>query len=1153
MEHLKIKNMKKILSVLSVVTLPISIGVLANPCLNHFDSGQNLDDTQFANSVRPHYANAATLNNSATNANLKIVPNVANINSFSDYHPIYSGPAHQIVSTSIGTLGISKDMKTIILTAYNGVVAWSNNVGQTSIVKSFLSSLGVTNTDNYVVKSWLNIEDQYLGVLLSPTPTNGNTTTNQPNITFALELQTGEIFTPKVDNIGNPIPSKNIVSVHSAVNTLVNSSATGSYFALPMGNVTQNDILGTISLISINDQGVSGLDLRNRKVSARDTDKILAFIPGPIGSNRNYLLTYSPYVKQDTQKTFGLYAITNQFWNIVKGTNSIEGYYIAKGLFNIDSFADDTTKSEEFFNNFTRQGIFVGDRSVNSTNFTMLLPKCGDTVESSGFLGLRYENNNVTFTNYNTFNTASPSNTGIEQSRMVAVVGNKAFYSTKKTSANTLIGQIDMSNPSAPVFTNIKQSTTEAQKANPWLFAPVKGANGDAYVYMDPSSLGNIYYEYKTNNTWSSPVTLSFNKYNDPVAAIKQDNVIYKKIVNGISDSELISKLNFHNSSLKNTYTITIANRVNTPLSGVLEFDYKIDTVAWWNNRQKVTFYLHVKVDGFYSLNKINLSFITSPTDDQTKYNQITTLKQTKYASQITKNDVLNYFIKSDITNKDGAKVTITDSMITLNHSVNHDSLTITVTLPTNIFPAGINLFPSLTTKTYTYTGFLSYGGYSSTINTVASDSLKAKYPSEITFIDIINEVVNLGFAYSKAQSDWDCQYTYDDLNGSLTIKRLVYTKVLNPALPENVKNLIVNPITITGLKNTLDLFTLTPTINNIPKTETVGTTIKQIWESYKKAVDSKDTVALQRSLIYKSLNNNVTLNKDDLILNVTNLDTADQDGELRFTATIKSNAVLVYKKGNDNIIFDASYESKVQKELPNTYPFKLVQKIDVEKYDVNFNDEITSNSPNITTNEDNNIVINLDDGNWNEISNSMLVSDFAINFESYQQNILDLFVYTNNYKPVISKPIINETNGTAIFQVEFIPTVSQIDETNRQIHNNYSVNHKNNAVTSFSTQIIVSGFKINSSPALNIIPIIIVIVVALILLILFIYIFIRTKKGKKLNEYKFTKPSIDNKKKYLGSQQVIVETSNPLGTNYKVEVKDQVIDNSKPKTKKWL
>ncbi len=1128
----KISRFKRILSIGCLTIIPISLGYASTFAL--VKQNNSLIDVD---SVKNNKLNDSTTTNNATN-NSKLISGLDAINSYSDYDPIYSSATHQVVSNSVGFLGLSKDKKTIILTSYNGLVAWSNKVTEIGLVTSFLSTIGVNDTTNYTVASWLKIDESYLAVLLQ------STDTNQPSITFSLNMSNGEIYCPKVDNFGNPIPARNIVELPHEVNAIVTASEQGTYFALPMGEQSRNTAK-KVTLVSVNAQGVSGLDLQNLKVTTYNDEQILSITPGAKGSDKNFLLTYSP-----TTTKFTIYVINGQFKNWYVGLN-IAKYSIDNSLFHLNNFTDD--QKTELFNSTHRQGFYIGDRSTLPTSNLMniLIPMYGDQTSTSGYIYATYNNSNGNLTTQKITNTSS---TGVEQPAAVTVEGTKVFYSSKKTSLNTIFGQMDISNPTSPVFTTIKSSTTEAQKAKPWLFAPVSGTNGAAYVYIDTTSTGGgIKREHLTGTTWSNPIDLSFNKYTDPVSSIKSNSIYTAKIVNSITDAELVSLLNFSNNSLRSTYTISIANRTNNPDNGILEFDYKVETVSWWNSASRTTFYIHVKVEGFYALSNISLAFVNSPSVDNTKYQAINQLKTTKYADQVTKAEILQSFIKYDITTKSNTKLTLTETHITTSVSADKDALTVTVRLPADQFPTGITSFSSIMTRTYTFTGFLSLSGYNFTVNSAASDSLKTKYPSQITFDDIINQVVNLGAAYSKASTDWTCNYTSDDLNGTLTISELKYTKQLHQPVPDDKKNIISSPLVISGLKNTASLFTKRPTIANIPKSSSVGKTPSSIWNEYKTAVDNNDALTLSRNLIYKSLSNPVTLSKDDLVLNITNLATADADGELRFDVTIKQDSKLVDKVGNQNVVFDAAYENKIKQLYPSVYPFKLIQKVEMEKYDVNWNSSTIEKLDNATMDNDNNIVIDLDVNQWNGVTNSMTANEFTDNYENYKDNILGLFSYTDSYIPNISKPLSNLTEGTVVVQVEFTPGIS-VDKNNKNSLINLKSNEsQNTAVGSVYKQVTIQGFKIPSSPMLEFLPFIIIIVLGLSLLILFIFIVIRTKNAKKLNDKKFIRPIVSKSKKYLGSKEIVVESSSILGLGSKEVIKEELINNTKKEPKKWI
>ena len=111
----------------------------------------------------------------------------------------------------------------------------------------------------------------------------------------------------------------------------------------------------------------------------------------------------------------------------------------------------------------------------------------------------------------------------------------------------------------------------------------------------------------------------------------------------------------------------------------------------------------------------------------------------------------------------------------------------------------------------------------------------------------------------------------------------------------------------------------------------------------------------------------------------------------------------------------------------------------------------------------------------------------------------------------------------------------------------------QNTAVGSIHKQVTIQGFKIPSSPMLEFLPFIIITVLGLSLLILFIFIVIRTKNAKKLNDKKFIRPIVNKSKKYLGSKEIVVESSSILGLGSKEVVKEELINNTKKEPRKWI
>ena len=97
---------------------------------------------------------------------------------------------------------------------------------------------------------------------------------------------------------------------------------------------------------------------------------------------------------------------------------------------------------------------------------------------------------------------------------------------------------------------------------------------------------------------------------------------------------------------------------------------------------------------------------------NSTKFEAINNLKQTKRASQITKQEVINNFFIADIRDKNGNVYNVTQDNITLTTANNDYTLNVRIKLSNASFPTGIA--DNRLTFSQSFSGFLSLDGYES-------------------------------------------------------------------------------------------------------------------------------------------------------------------------------------------------------------------------------------------------------------------------------------------------------------------------------------------------------------------------------------------------------------------------------------------------------
>lgn len=314
----------------------------------------------------------------------------------------------------------------------------------------------------------------------------------------------------------------------------------------------------------------------------------------------------------------------------------------------------------------------------------------------------------------------------------------------------------------------------------------------------------------------------SFNNYSDATLKSKLpqdvtvddlDKFIYLKNLDGSGDRQYESKLLLDASN-----PLSYDNATGS-LSGTVNMQLK----KWWrSNTATITQKLEIKVSGFATTQELAFQLVINQGVDATKWAEIEKLKS-KFASQVTKSDILNYFIVK------GSKLNITEDMISIDgETVANEVITVTTTDTGNLtikYDLSSVSSPSMTNLTgdHTYTGFTNKNKWSQiSIDSVKFEQIKKNnLPFQVTVQNIVDSL-QLSSGYSRDAKDWQWtplysdttskEYINDQMNGVLrgTIKYLktsefptqidesIYTLTFDETNSSNflkVKDLVADPI----------------------------------------------------------------------------------------------------------------------------------------------------------------------------------------------------------------------------------------------------------------------------------------------------------------------------------------------------------------------
>lgn len=928
--------------------------------------------------------------------------------SFDSYYPAYTDAYTPLVYNTEGFLGLNKDKNKLIFTSYSGEIIWVNDLVNNAQLKAYYSSiLSVGSLESYSVKSWIKpLGIEYAAILFSDSSYNKATI-------MLIDLTTGKITTSSSNSSVSLI-----TKISDGQNTLFTTNRK-TFFALKADNNLISQSLQKVDKIALDGalDSFTNISLQSTINLSTIVENGNAYFLGIVTGNLNKGLNFAFFYLPETNKVIGVFLDTN-----FKLINNSKIFTV------VDNITYDLTKLNQQPKNF----VYLGDRGSivnNDTDYFYIgLPIYGNHIVdqneyNSGFafIKLNYlspqQTSQTLYLNYD-----------IQDVNTIETSGNLMYYTknvnqqTNDVNATTNYGGIVAYNTLGDTIkiSDINLPNNLTNNATNISLIPMYGYNKNndiGYSIIFPKSSDNSENAKHYIGTWNKSIDNSsvINSVNDFVFHTRNDidkeaslnNTIKYKLPSQITKSDLISLFKFKNA-FSNDYVnpnsqYTIDATVGTPNdnNGTLTYVYEITWTAPFDTNKTVTYKASGTINNLYKLSNINFKFVTDASIDSNKYNQIVELKKIKYPSEITKEEIKNYFIQYSIIDNQGNQLNIIDDYITLTPTDNEGNLKVDINLPTDKLPTGVG--NNNLNYSHTFNGFINKSQWSYTVIENTSETLKSMYPSLVSKTDLINNIVTLGTGYSKDINDWQIEYTTDDINGSFTVNKFIYIKNdANIPQVDKYKNLITSPKTYSGLKNTIDLFVETPSISNINDKQNILKP-SELWNQYKTAVDSNNVETIKNTLIYKSINaSNLLVNPLDLVLNITNLDTADKDNKLEYVATIKTDATLVYKVGDTNVRFTNEYETKLKELKPTVYPFKLSQTV-YTKVEASLSVNI-ADKPNVTIDADKKIAtIDLSSNSLGNIDNTILADELVngIN-DKYKESLLSIFniyLYTPSIK----------------------------------------------------------------------------------------------------------------------------------------------------------
>lgn len=950
----------------------------------------------------------ASFDNNVTKAN-------GEVNGFSDYSIMYSSNTIGAVVTSVGMVGLSTDNKTITFTTYDGVLVWSKKIADDAQVKEFYKteySKQDNDIANYTVQNYIYLQkDDVLAVLFGEKD-------NKNQILFGISMANGEIFAPIKTQY-----AKSIVKAADGVSQLYLNSSNN---IIGTSGKQFSDYSAKTQIFTMNSsQGVSQVRLPIQSSISKENkdDYFVSYVKGH--NNVNFAFFIESNVdngKTNEWKTY-LLAIDDNLVPILNGSNQ-------KITINLDNFKNSTSTKNTQFINWEDVIRYQSEAIISTVNnvisFVSIL-----SGENSFIYKLEYSTSSKNLTKKWAYNFNGHNDTIYNY---VFDYTSKSLYFSNKTSkdsngdgkgarATGYFKDTDLSNTNnnAPTPTileydrnNGNWDNNTGKFTNPIVIAPVIVPTNVTLKVSKPYLIikknSDPEGRYFKNSTDIYITKISFKKYEDPTKKLK-DHALYKDKASTPSyimnqTSTLLGLLNFTNSFVPSIAIDTSKTKANDD-AGTLYYEYKVTYNNWYDSSTKTSFNIPVSVGDLYQKkSNFSFSFVTTLTgndENDKKYKKIQELKESKFASQITVDEIKQNFINYDIKGKDGNK--INDSSIKISKSSSGTRLRVTVTITDTKLPNGINNFSS----SYNFDGFKTVDGYDFTF-VDTSDSInglkKEKFPTELTTQEFLDNFVVLGSKWDTNATNWKLDKSPDVYNGSLYVK----LEYIGSDLPsDNSVSKDVYEGNITGFKNVPEQFK-----DKLKMKDVKNQVPSELWELYEK--NNKNSL-LYQSIEFPYISNNdyleiKALNDVEFIDEKTEetVNQMDIDGYIELSIGIKDNAQTTLSVPNTSdspyFIYNSDAKNAFSTYYNDAYPFTI-------KWNVTKSDETFSwILPNGETTQKENIEVDLNKDSYKTINNQMYADDVTLEqiIELIETNVLEsikVSMFSDNSNGVL-KVIVN-------------------------------------------------------------------------------------------------------------------------------------------------
>lgn len=1009
-----------------------------------------------------------------------------------NFVPISNSSNSAPVSVASGFLGVEFNNRALVLTSYEGVIVWKHDLLNNEYLKRSLLNDGYTlTTTGYSVTNWFYLEEQNLLLILASTDAKTHTRL------FAVDVDTGSLFSPARDESGNPIIDLSILKLNDGLELLVQNS-NGDVIAAPFADY--NAYSNNSQLVKVDSK--IGLSAFRANFFPIDFQKYYGLTPSTGGnyyfaglipltkkSNRNIMI-----LVENTQRNFNniSYPASGQRAGygvrLIQVKDDFSPYYNSGGSTISSIDAEPFITGGTFFNSLDKIVKYGYNYGRNSSNEEQFLWNTSGIWNSIDAYTINNNTNVITRTKRINLQTTSID---IDVISFVWNSERKRLYTSNSfsnfnnvSSDGASLGYFDLSNlllSNIPYNRIIQREYGDIPTSDLVYIAPVVGPSASGFqapivVFEIDSSVEQIkgYYSASSSASSLTTVTLPFKTYNDILNEAKIANYIKDFLPSALSDNQLTGLVKFNRApSSGGNFTTSIVTKDARDASSTLDVRYKVSYNSWWNTANTSSFFIDTHFSGFYNLDNYQFSFVKNYIGENAndiKFAEQQNLKSKTLASGITKRNVLDYFIDYDIITKDGANLVIDESRISLTPNDVSKTLTVQVDL-NNVLPVG---FPSdKANPTFTFTGFASFDGYTYKVynaeeqkNIPAIVDLKSNFfPSSIDETDILKNFVELGSSYSKSTNDWTITIVPNDMLGELNVT-MVYTNANVPdGFPSSSKNIMTN-YKIEGFRSITSSFSTGPIMNKSTRVEN-GPTLVEIFNDYKALEGTPESVTTK---LFGSISFPQIADLKMLEISLDNSSTANTDGFLDLSIKLKEGATTSFVVGSSQYVFDNAKLTEFETAMNGKYPFKTRWNVETLK------EEFTWTQPLGTP-----------------ITPEHLSSNFlSINLnESYFPNInKDMYADEVKEADIVS---LYKVSNYAVTDTKILP-----DKNSGRLSVSLVLNSLSSTEVLAKT-LEINGFKVPMSPIVIAIPTATVAAILALIITIFAYIKIRNRNLHKL------------------------------------------------------